>query len=44
MPVARLGPDLIVVNALIRTLDSADTIAQALAVKDGRIVAVGASR
>lgn len=33
--------DLVVTNAKIVTLDSASTIAQALAVRDGRIVAVG---
>jgi len=33
--------DLIVTNAKIVTLDSASTIAQALAVRDGRIIAVG---
>src|SRR3954452_12138364 len=33
--------DLIVTNAKIVTLDSASTIAQAIAVRDGRIVAVG---
>ncbi|MGL9621452.1 amidohydrolase [Bradyrhizobium sp. U531] len=33
--------DLIVTNAKIVTLDAASTIAQALAVRDGRIVAVG---
>src|SRR6185295_13127484 len=33
--------DLIVTNAKIVTLDSASTIAQALAVRDGKIVAVG---
>jgi Amidohydrolase family len=33
--------DLIVTNAKIVTLDSASTIAQALAVREGRIVAVG---
>src|SRR4051794_26948889 len=33
--------DLIVTNAKIVTLDQASTIAQALAVRDGRIVAIG---
>jgi urease alpha subunit len=35
--------DLIVTNAKIATLDSASTVAQALAVREGRIVAVGAN-
>jgi predicted amidohydrolase YtcJ len=36
-----LMPDLILRNGRIYTLDAADTVAEALAVKDGRIVAVG---
>jgi len=35
--------DLIVTNAKIVTLDPASTIAQALAVREGKIVAVGAN-
>ncbi|MBI4492243.1 MAG: amidohydrolase [Chloroflexi bacterium] len=41
MPVQRLAPDLIVTNALIRTLDAADSVARALAAKGGRIVGLG---
>lgn len=37
------APDLIVVNARIRTMDVAQPHAEALAVKDGRIVALGSS-
>ena len=33
--------DLIVTNAKVATLDAASTVAQALAVRDGKIVAVG---
>ena len=36
--------DLIIHNATVYTVDSAFTVAEALAVKDGRIVAVGLSR
>jgi len=36
-----LSPDLIVLDGRIFTLDAAGTVAQAVAVKDGRIVAVG---
>ena len=36
-----LSPDLILLNGRIFTLDAENTVAQAVAVKDGRIVAVG---
>ncbi|UCC62915.1 MAG: amidohydrolase, partial [Anaerolineae bacterium] len=36
-----LSPDLILRNAKIYTLDARNTVAQAVAVKDGRILAVG---
>jgi len=39
-----LDPDLIVVNARIRTMDARGIIAEALAVRDGRIAAVGTSK
>jgi predicted amidohydrolase YtcJ len=35
--------DLVVVNARVATLDAASTLAEAIAVRDGRIVAVGTS-
>ena len=41
MKVQDLSPDLILLNGRIFTLDAEGTVAQAVAVKDGRIVAVG---
>jgi hypothetical protein len=41
---AGLEPDLIVVNARVRTMDARSTLAEALAVRDGRIAKVGTSR
>ncbi len=41
MPIKALYPDLILLDGKICTLDDENTIAQAVAVKDGRIVAVG---
>jgi hypothetical protein len=41
MQVIDLSPDLILTNGLFYTLDSANEVAQAVAIKDGRIVAVG---
>src|SRR5690606_15138488 len=41
MPVERQAADTLVVNALVRTLDPADSTARAMAIKDGRIVALG---
>jgi predicted amidohydrolase YtcJ len=42
MPIRRQAADLIISNAVVRTLDGADSIANAVAAKDGKIVAVGA--
>lgn len=42
-PVAALAPDLLIVNAAVRTLDPAQPQAEALAVFGNRIVAVGRS-
>jgi predicted amidohydrolase YtcJ len=39
----RLGPDLVIINANIHTLDSARSTAQALAISSNRIVAVGSN-
>jgi predicted amidohydrolase YtcJ len=41
MPIASLGPDLVLVNGRIYTVDPSDSVASAVAVKDGRFVAVG---
>ena len=41
MQVKDLSPDLILSNGRFYTLDAASTVAQAVAIKDGRIVAVG---
>jgi len=41
MQVKDLSPDLILSNGRFYTLDSESTVARAVAVKDGRIVAVG---
>ena len=43
MTIKDLSPDLILLNGKIYTLDGESTIAQAMAVKDGRIVAVGSN-
>jgi len=43
MTIKDLSPDLILLNGKIYTLDGESTIAQAVAVKDGRIVAVGSN-
>lgn len=40
---AQSPPDLIIVNANVRTMDKANPTAEAIAVKDGRITAVGKS-
>jgi predicted amidohydrolase YtcJ len=40
---AEAPADLVVVNARVATLDAASTLAEAIAVRDGRIVAVGGS-
>jgi predicted amidohydrolase YtcJ len=37
------GPTLLLYNATVRTLDAAGTVAEAVAVHDGRIIAVGGS-
>ncbi|MCP4687541.1 MAG: amidohydrolase family protein, partial [Desulfobacterales bacterium] len=42
MKIKDLSPDLILLNGQVFTLDAENTIAQAVAVKRGRIVAVGA--
>ena len=39
-----ISPDIIFINAIIRTQDSTQPIAQAVALKDDKIVAVGTSR
>ncbi|MDP9366609.1 MAG: amidohydrolase [Chloroflexota bacterium] len=39
---APFAPDLVLVEARVRTLDDRDRVASAVAVKDGRVVAVGA--
>src|SRR5579883_795605 len=45
MPVAdALAPDLLLLNGRLLTMDRANTTAEALAIKDGKIVAVGTSR
>ncbi len=36
-----LPPDLVLANARVRTVDGRNTVASAVAVKDGRFVAVG---
>ncbi len=41
MRIKDLSPDLILLNGRICTLDDESTVAQAVAVKDGRIIAVG---
>ena len=41
MPVRSLAPDLILVNMTVHTMNAHDFTASAVAVKDGRIVAVG---
>ena len=41
MQLVDLSPDLIVTNGRFYTLDSENTVAQAVAIKEGRIVAVG---
>jgi predicted amidohydrolase YtcJ len=41
MPAASLAPDLLLVNALVRTMDSQDSTATAVAIKDSRFGAVG---
>src|SRR5438874_4183415 len=38
------GADLILVNGRVLTMDAADSIAEALAIRDGKILAVGTSR
>ena len=42
-PSAEEAADLVLVNGKIITVDATDTVAEAVAVKDGRIVAVGSS-
>ena len=42
MQIKDLSPDLILLNGTIYTLDQSNTTAQALAVKDGRLLAIGA--
>ncbi len=41
--VSALAPDLVIVNAVVRTMDAARPSAEAVAVLDGRIAAVGSS-
>jgi predicted amidohydrolase YtcJ len=41
MKIKDLSPDLILLNGRICTLDDESTVAQAVAVKDGRVIAVG---
>jgi predicted amidohydrolase YtcJ len=41
MKIKDLSPDLIALNGRIYALDAADTIAQAIAIKDGRFLAIG---
>ena len=41
MPIRSLAPDLILVNGTVHTVDAHDLTATAVAVKDGRFVAVG---
>lgn len=41
MPFRSLAPDLLLVNATVHTMDSNDLTATAVAIKDGRFVAVG---
>ncbi len=41
VPARSLAPDLLLVNAVVRTMDAHDGIATAVAIKDGRFVAVG---
>lgn len=41
MPHRSLAPDLILVNGTIHTVDANDLTATAVAIKDGRFVAVG---
>ncbi len=41
MKIKDLSPDLILLNGQVSTLDAESTVAQAVAVKDGRILAVG---
>ncbi len=41
MQIKDLSPDLVLVNGRIYTLDPQDTIAQAVAVKEGRLLAIG---
>ena len=42
MAVSPLVPDLVLVNGRVRTMDAVGTVGTALAVRDGRVVAVGA--
>jgi len=44
MPASSLPPDTILVNGKIVTMDSDDSIAEAVAIKDGRIVAIGSTK
>lgn len=41
MAVSPLVPDLVLVNGRVRTMDAAGTVGSAVAVRDGRVVAVG---
>jgi predicted amidohydrolase YtcJ len=43
-PPDAVAPDLVLVNGHVITVDSADTEAEAVAIRDGKIVAVGSSR
>lgn len=43
MIIRDLAPDLVLTNGRFYTLDSANTVAQAVAVKDGRFLAIGGS-
>ncbi|HEX9914532.1 MAG TPA: amidohydrolase family protein, partial [Candidatus Bathyarchaeia archaeon] len=43
LPLGELAADLIIVNGRVVTVDHADTVAEAVAVRDGKVVKVGSS-